>query len=137
MKIKFFLLIIITTFFLCGCTINYLDPYTKPKYGEMSIDSWFKDKKLGKLRKKAEDIDEIVSHKCTYLENRRNKYVFECTLTITEQGETVIPLSKHIKKKVYTVFIKEKGNKYSSKVYNSKYTKEKTKVWKEDKYLEY
>lgn len=136
MKIKFFLLIIIT-FFLCGCTIVYLDPYTKPKYGYMAIDSWFKDKKLGKLRKKVEDIDEIVSKKCSYLENKGNKYVFECTLTITEQGETVIPLSKHVKKKVYVVFIKEKGNKYSSKVYNSKYVKEKRKAWKEDKYLDY
>ena len=137
MKIKFFLLIIITTFLLSGCTISYLDPYTKSKYGEESIDNWFNDKKLGKLRRKAEDIDKIVSRKCTYIENKKNKYVFECTLTITEQGETVIPLSKHIKKKVYVVFIKEKGNKYSSKVYNSKYVKEKRKVWKEDKYLDY
>lgn len=136
MKMKFFLLIIVTTFLLSGCSFN-LDPYTKSKYGEMAIESWFKDKKLGKLRKKAEDIDEIVSKECSYLESKNKKYVFKCTLTITEQGETVIPLSKHIKKDVYVVFIKEKGNKYSSKVYNSKYVEQKIKAWKEDKYLNY
>ena len=137
MKIKLFLLLIITLFFLSGCSISFLDPYMKPKYGELAVSAWFSDKDLGKLRKKAENIDEIVNTECEYLENKGNKYVFECKLTVKEQGETVIPLSKHIIKNVYAVFIKENGKKYSSKVYNSKYVKEDRKAWMEDKYLNY
>lgn len=134
MKIKFFLIILLIVLSLSGCKYITLDPYIKEKYGIMAIDSWYKDKNLGKLRKKAEGIDEIISKKCKYLENKKNKYVFSCTLTITKQGETVIPLSKHIKRNVYVVFIKEKGNTYSSKVYNSKYKKT---PWLYDKYLDY
>lgn len=137
MRIKFFLLFIISVFLLSGCSFPLLDPYTQPKYGKMAVNSWFNDKNLGKLRKKAEKIDEIVKVNCSYLESKNNKYVFNCELTITEQGETVIPLSKHETKEVYTVFIKEKGNKYKSVVYNSKYTKNKQKVWKQDQSLNY
>lgn len=133
---RLFLLIILIVF-LTGCSLDFLDPYKDKKYGNMVIDSWFNDKRLGKLRKKAEDIDRIVSNDCSFVENKTNKYVFLCTLTITEQGETVIPLSKHIKKKVYVVFIKEKDDNYSGIVYNSKYTNDKNKVWKEDKQLNY
>ena len=137
MKKKFFLLLVLTTFLLSGCSLPFLDPYRNPKYGEMAVDSWFKDKSLGKLRKKAERIDKIVKTECSYVENSGNKYVFKCKLTITEQGETVIPLSKHETRYVYTVFIKEKDNKYKSVVYNSKYSKNKEKIWKEDKNLNY
>lgn len=136
MRLKLFFLLVLTIF-LTGCSINFLDPYVNPKYGDMVIDSWFKDKNLGKLRKKAESIDRIVSRECKYIENKGNKYVFKCKLTITEQGETVIPLSKHITKNVYVVFIKEKGDKYSGIVYNSKYTDNNKKVWKEDSNLDY
>ena len=137
MRIKFFSLLIITTILLSGCSISFLDPYMKPKYGEMAVSSWFKDKELGKFRKDAENIDEIVKTECEYIENKGNKYVFNCTLTVKEKGETVIPLSKHVVKNVYAVFIKENSNKYSSKVYNSKYIKENRKAWEEDKYLNY
>lgn len=137
MKIKLFLIILfIVTIILCLTNIKSLsfDPYIKEKYGIMAIDSWYNDKNLGKLRKKAEGIDEIKSKECEYLENKKNKYVFSCTISITEQGETVIPLSKHVKRKVYVVFIKEKNNTYSSKVYNSRYKKT---PWIYDKYLDY
>ena len=136
MKIMFFLVLLFIAFLLSGCRISNInfDPYVKEKYGVMAIDSWYKDKNLGKLRKKAEGIDEIISKKCSYLENKKNKYIFSCTLTITKQGETIIPLSKHIKRKVYVVFIKENGNTYTSKVYNSKYKKT---PWLYDKYLDY
>ena len=103
----------------------------------MALNSWFNDKTLGKLRKQAEDIDEFISKECEYLENSGNKYVFKCKITFKEKGETVIPLSKNSVKYLYVVFIKEKGNKYSSQVYNSKYTKSKEKVWKQDKNLNY
>lgn len=137
MKIKLVLLLIISVFLLSGCSYTIIDPYKKPKYGEMAVNNWFKNKNLGKLRKKAERIDRIVKTECSYIEKKRNKYVFKCKLTITEQGETVIPLSKHEIKSVYAVFIKEKNNKYRSMVYNSKYTKNKEKIWKEDKNLNY
>ena len=131
MKIRLFLLICISIFITTGC---FLDPYMQPKYGEMAIDSWFTNKTLGEVRKKAENIDEIVSRKCTYLENKGNKYVFSCEIVYKEKGETVIPLSKNITIKVYSVFIKENGKKYDYKVYNSSY---KNKVWLEDEYLNY
>lgn len=137
MKIKFFLIILfIVGIILCFKNIDALsfDPYIKEKYGIMAIDSWYNDKNLGKLRKKAEGIDEIKSKKCKFIEKKNNKYVFYCTISITKQGETVIPLSKHVKRKVYVVFIKEKNNTYSSKVYNSKYKKT---PWLYDKYLNY
>ena len=137
MKIKFFLLLILIIFLFSGCTMFHIDPYVETKYGEMAVDSWFKDKQLGKLRKKADNIDEIVSRSCEFVESKKNKYVFKCKLTIKEKGETVIPLSKNTVKYVYAVFIKKSGNKYDYKVYNSKYTKNKNDVWKEDKYLNY
>lgn len=131
MKIRLFLLTCISIFITTGC---FLDPYMKPKYGEMAIDSWFTNKTLGEVRKKAENIDEIVSRKCTYLENKGNKYVFSCEIVYKEKGETIIPLSKNSTIKVYSVFIKESGTKYDYKVYNSSY---KNKVWLEDEYLNY
>lgn len=131
MKIRLFLLICISIFITTGC---FLAPYMKPKYGEMAIDSWFTNKTLGEVRKKAENIDEIVSRKCTYLENKGNKYVFSCEIVYKEKGETIIPLSKNSTIKVYSVFIKESGTKYDYKVYNSSY---KNKVWLEDEYLNY
>lgn len=131
MKIKIFILFLTVTLFLSGCM---LDPYKKAKYGEMAIDSWFSDKALGEVRKNAENMDEIVSRKCSYLENNKNKYVFSCEIVYKEKGETVIPLSKNTTIKVYAVFIKEKGNKYNYKVYNSSSDRD---VWKFDKYLNY
>lgn len=125
--ILFLLLLLLIT----GCSI---DPYQKSKYGEMSIDAWFSNKDLGDKRKDAENIDEIVSKKCTFLENKSNKYVFSCEIVYKEKGETVIPLSKNSKIKVYVVFIKKSGNKFDYKVYNSSSQKD---VWKKDKYLNY
>lgn len=131
MRIRLFLLIFISIFITTGC---FFDPYQQPKYGELAIDSWFNNKTLGKVRKQAENIDEIVSRNCTFLESNSNKYIFSCEIVYKEKGETVIPLSKNSKIKVYTVFIKEKGKKYDYKVYNSAY---KDKVWLEDEYLDY
>ena len=131
MKSKVFILFILTIVLLSGCAF---DPYKKPKYGEMVIDSWFSDKTLAEVRKKAENMDEIISRKCTYLENNNNKYIFSCEIVYKEKGETVIPLSKNTTIKVYAVFIKEKDNKYNYKVYNSKSSKD---VWKNDEYLNY
>lgn len=131
MKIKQCILILLIVFLFSGCTIT---PYTKGKYGEMAIDAWFSDKTLGEVRKKAEKLDEIVSKECTFLESKGNKYVFECDVVYKEKGETVIPLSKNSKMKLYVVFIKEKGNKYDYKVYNSS---SKKGVWELDEYLDY
>lgn len=133
MKIKFFLLLITIILFLTGCS---LDPYKDPKYGQMAIDAWFTEETLGETRKKAENINEIVSTECEFWDSKRNKYVFKCKIVYKEQGETVIPLSKHSEITVYSVFIKDKGTTYDYKVYNSKYTKEDG-IWKEDEYLNY
>ena len=124
-------LVIIIVLLLSGCVF---DPYKKPKYGEMAIDAWFNDKTLGESRKKAENMDEMVSKKCTYVENKDNKYVFSCKIIYKEKGETVIPLSKNSTINVYTVFIKEKGNKFNYKVYNSS---SERGIWKLDKELNY
>lgn len=131
MKIKFFFISLITIILLTGCS---LDPYRDPKYGEMAIDAWFKDKTLGETRKKIENIDEIVSKTCSFVESKRNKYVFSCEIVYKEKGETVIPLSKNSKMTIYSVFIKERGKTYDTKVYNSK---SKGNPWKEDEYLNY
>lgn len=131
MKIKYFLLLFITLFFLSGCSI---DPYQNPKYGEMTIDAWFKSKYLGETRKSIENIDEIISKQCTFIESKGKKYVFSCEIIYKEKGETVIPLSKNSTIDVYAVFIKEKGKTYDYKVYNSS---SKDKVWEEDEYLNY
>ena len=126
-----FILLLLLLFLITGCTI---DPYQKSKYGEMSIEAWFSNKNLGNKRKDAENIDAIVSKKCEFLESKSNKYVFLCEIVYKEKGETVIPLSKNSKIKVYAVFIKESGNKFDYKVYNSSSEKN---VWKNDKYLNY
>lgn len=119
--------------FLTGCQLS---PYKNSKYGEMAVDSWFNSEVLGEVRKSAENINEIVSRECTFVTSKFNKYVFKCKITYKEKGETVIPLSKNSVTDVYALFIKESGNKYSSKVYNSKYTKEE-KIWEKDEYLDY
>ena len=131
MRTKMCVLFIIIVLFLSGCTF---DPYKKSKYGEMVIDAWFSDEDLGEIRKKAENVDEFVSKKCTYLENKGNKYVFSCSIVYKEKGETVIPLSKNSTINVYAVFIKEDGNKYNYKVYNSS---SGNGVWKTDEGLNY
>ena len=131
MKKSKIMLVIIIVLLLSGCVF---DPYKKPKYGEMAIDAWFNDKTLGESRKKAENMDEMVSKKCTYVENKDNKYVFSCKIIYKEKGETVIPLSKNSTINVYTVFIKEKGNKFNYKVYNSS---SERGIWKLDKELNY
>ena len=133
MRIKYFLLFLLIVLCMSGCS---LDPYVEPKYGEMAVDSWFNDKTLGEVRRNSENINEIVSTLCEYVESKSNKYVFKCKVTYKEQGETVIPLSKNSVVTVYSVFIKKKGNKYDFKVYNSKYTKE-DKIWEQDEYLGY
>lgn len=133
MKYKFFLLFLTIIFVFSGC---YFDPYSDSKYGEMAIDSWFNSKTLGDVRKNAENINEIVSKDCTFVESKGKKHVFECKITYKEEGETVIPLSKNSVITVYAVFIKKHGNKYDCKVYNSKY-KLSDKVWEHDEYLDY
>ncbi len=131
MKIKFFLIFSLTILLLSGCSF---DPYQESKYGEMAIDAWFSSKVLGDTRKKALNIDEIISKNCEFLESKENKYVFSCKIVYKEKGETVIPLSKNSTMNVYVVFIKEKGKSYDYKVYNPS---SKNKVWEEDEYLNY
>ena len=131
MKKNRIILIIIIVLLLSGCMF---DPYKKPKYGEMAIDTWFSNKVLGENRKKAENMDEMLSRECTYIENKDNKYIFSCKIVYKEKGETVIPLSKNSTINVYTVFIKEKGNMFDCKVYNSS---SENKVWQEDQELNY
>lgn len=131
MKIKLLVIMLVTTFFISGCAF---DPYKKPKYGKMAIDAWFNEKTLGEKRKEIEKIDEIVSKDCKFLESNSNKYVFSCKIVYKEKGETVIPLSRNSTMNVYVVFIKENGNKYDYKVYNSS---SKKNVWKTDEYLNY
>lgn len=128
---KMLILILITTVLLTGCVFA---PYRNSKYGSMAIDAWFNDEALGETRKQIESIDQIVSSDCEYLEHSNNKYVFLCEITYTAKGQTVIPLSKHSKMKVYTVFIKKSGNSFDSKVYNSS---SKEGVWQSDEYLDY
>jgi len=128
---KLVLILIIFTFFITGCSI---DPYKSSKYGEMSVDAWFSDKVLGEKRKSIENINEIVSKECTFIENRNNKYVFNCKIVYKAKGETVIPLSKNSTMKVYAVFIKKNGNRFDYRVYNSS---SKKGVWKLDNYLNY
>ena len=131
MKKSRIILVIIIVLLLSGCIF---DPYRKPKYGEMVIDAWFSNTILGESRRKAENMDEMVSRDCTYVESKDNKYVFSCKIVYKEKGETVIPLSKNSTINVYVVFIKEKDNKFNYKVYNSSSGKD---VWKLDKELDY
>lgn len=119
MKKKVFFILIITIFFVSGCSLS---PYKNSKYGEMVVDSWFNDKTLGEAHMKAENINEIVSRECSFVTNKLNKYAFKCKITYKEKGETVIPLSKNSVIEVYAIFIKEGGNKYDYRVYNSKYS---------------
>ncbi|MGM9878627.1 MAG: hypothetical protein ACI31R_01175 [Bacilli bacterium] len=131
MKMKYFLLLFFITFLICGC---YFDPYQDSKYGELAVSAWFDSKYLGDTRKNIENIDEIISKECKFVESKGNKYVFSCKIVYKEKGETVIPLSKNSTINVYAVFIKEKGKTYDYKVYNSS---SKDKVWEEDEYLNY
>lgn len=131
MKIRLYVMTIIILLVLSGCSF---DPYQKPKYGEMAIDAWFSDENLGEVRKKAENIDELISKSCTFVDNKSNKYVFSCNIVYKEKGETVIPLSKNSTINVYAVFIKENGNNFNYKVYNSS---SKNGVWKNDESLNY
>ena len=131
MKYRLILLLISLTLILSGCVV---DPYRKAKFGEMAIDAWFSDETLGNKRKEIENIDEIVSKECNFVESKKNKYVFSCKVVYKEKGETVIPLSKNSTMKVYVVFIKESADRYNYKVYNSS---SPDKVWKIDEYLDY
>lgn len=134
MKIKYFLLFITIILLTTGCALS---PYANKKYGELVVDKWFSDKELGDFRKQTENIDELISQTCKFIEGKNNKYVFKCKITYKEKGETVIPLSKNTTKEIYVVFIKEEKNTYDYRVYNSMYTKEKYKVWEKDKDLNY
>lgn len=125
------LILLISVFILTGCVFS---PYRNSKYGDIAVKSWFNDETLGEKRKQIENIDQIVSSDCNYLEHSNNKYVFLCNVEYTAKGETVIPLSKHSNIDLYVVFIKKAGNKYDSKVYNST---SKEGVWKLDEYLDY
>ena len=130
MKTKYLLLILLV-FLSTGCIIS---PYKNSKYGDLALESWFNDKTLGEKRKEIENINQIISSDCKYLEHKSNKYVFKCKLEYTAKGETVIPLSKHSKVDLYVVFIKKSGNKFDSKVYNSS---SKEGIWEKDQYLDY
>lgn len=131
MKIKKYILLFLILIMLSGCSLS---PYKKSKYGELAISTWFSNSTLGETRKKIENLDEIISKECKYLESRKNKYVFSCKVVYKEKGKTVIPLSKNSNMILYAVFIKEKGNKYDVKVYNSS---SKKGVWRLDEYLNY
>ena len=131
MRTRFVLLTLFIVCFVSGCS---LDVYQNSKYGKLAVNAWFSDKYLGEVRKQVESIDEIVSTECTFLENKSNKYVFECKIVYKEKGETVIPLSKNSSMKVYAVFIKKANDKYDYKVYNSSSS---NGVWKDDIYLNY
>ena len=131
MKYQLIFLLLSLTFILSGCTF---DPYQKSKFGEIVVDAWFSDDNLGDKRKEIENIDEIVSRQCQFVESKKNKYVFSCKIIYKEKGETVIPLSKNSTIKVYAIFMKESGNKYAYKVYNSSSV---NKVWNVDTYLDY
>ncbi len=118
MKIKILFLICLSLT-LTGC---FLDPYTNEKYGEQVINSWFTYKDgsndLGAVRKRVEDISSIDEIECKFVEKYNNNYIFKCTLTYKELGETVIPFSQAKKLALYAVFTPNKDN-YTYKVYNS------------------
>ncbi len=129
-KITIFLIII---FSLTGCTF---DPYENSIYGEKVIDSWFNYQKdeLGKTRMNIENIHEIESRKCNFLEKNKNIYIFTCDIKYKEIGETIIPLSKSKTLTLYAVFILNDNGTYNYKVYNSSYEKG---IWLEDNELNY
>lgn len=130
---KKIIIFIVLIFSLTGCTFS---PYENSIYGEKVIDSWFNYEKdnLGKTRMNIENIHEIESKECTFLEKNNNIYIFKCNIKYKEIGETVIPLSKSKTLSLYAVFILNNDGTYNYKVYNSSYEEG---IWLEDKELNY
>lgn len=130
---KKIIILLIIIFSLTGCT---LDPYENSIYGEKVIDSWFGYEKddLGETRLKMENIHQIESRSCKYLEKNKNIYIFTCDIKYKEIGETIIPLSKSKTLSLYAVFILNNDGTYNYKVYNSSYEKG---IWLNDEELNY
>lgn len=129
MKAKYIFILIIC-FLLTGCIFN---PYHNSKFAEIAIDAWFNDKNLGDIRKKVENINEIINKKCTYLEDNKTSYIYKCEITYQPIGETVIPLSKNKTISLYVVYT-PLDKTFSCKVYNSN---SKDGIWKFDDDLNY
>ena len=128
---------IITIFILCFLTTGcFLDPYTNPKYGKQAIEAWFSykdgDNDLGKTRRSVENIGTINDQECKFIEKYKSNYIFKCTVTYKEQGETIIPFSKAKTLDLYTVFIPNK-TEFTYKVYNSSSV---NGIWKTDEDLQ-
>lgn len=130
---KKIIILLIIIFSLTGCT---LDPYENSIYGENVIDSWFglETDDLGKTRMEIENIHQIESRSCKYLEKNKNIYIFTCDIKYKEIGETIIPLSKSKTLSLYAVFILNNDGTYNYKVYNSSYEKG---IWLNDEKLNY
>lgn len=130
---KKIIILLIIIFSLTGCT---LDPYENSIYGENVIDSWFglETDDLGKTRMEIENIHQIESRSCKYLEKNKNIYIFTCDIKYKEIGETIIPLSKSKTLSLYAVFILNNDGTYNYKVYNSSYEKG---IWLNDEELNY
>lgn len=134
MRIKRILLFMVLIFCLNGCS---LDPYSNPKFGEQVIDSWFSyvdgENDLGSVRKSVEDIDTIEDKVCEFIEKYKDNYIFKCTLTYKEKGETVIPFSKSKTLDLYALFNPNSEDEtFTYKVYNSS---SKKNIWREDEEL--
>ncbi len=129
MKVKY-LFVLVICFLLTGCIFN---PYHNPKFGEVAIDAWFGDDNLGDIRKKIENINEIIDRHCVYLEDNGSSYVYKCEVVYQPIGETVIPLSKNKTISLYAVYTPF-DKSFSYKVYNSSSC---DGVWKLDDDLKY
>lgn len=131
------LLIIIATIFLCtGCA---LDPYNNEDHAVAAVDAWFNYKNgeddLGATRKKIENIHTIKGITCKYITNDNYlRYVYQCSISYTPIGETIIPLAQDEEIKVYTVISYNEDRTYNYVVYNSS---NKKGVWEEDELLRY
>lgn len=132
MKVKGILIIFSLCFLLTGCIVN---PYHNPKFGEDAIDAWFSysEDNLGETRKSLENIKEIISKSCVYLEDNGSIYIYKCEVVYQPIGETVIPLSRNKTISLYVAF-KPDGDSYTYRVYSSS---SKNGVWKLDDDLNY
>ena len=129
MKVKY-LFVLFICFLLTGCIFN---PYHDSKFGEIVIDTWFNEDDLGDVRKKIENINEIIDRSCVYLEDNGSNYVYECELVYRPIGETVIPLSKNKTILLFAIY-SPFDNTFSYRVYNSN---SEYGIWKLDNDLKY
>lgn len=132
-KVVYLITLLIIVFSLSGC---FLDPYKNEKYGKLAIESWFNYKNdkddLGKTRRRLEKISTIEGTVCEFITKYKSNYIFNCTISYKELGETVIPFSNNKEKSLYTVVIPLKDNKITYKIYNSSSEKN---IWEKDKEL--